>query len=122
MPGIERQPSRVATPAAARAPRPGQVEPARARLETPSPSPARSATALRFVLPGNANGARYELAIFDLLGRRVRALSEGTATPGRFEIQWDLRSDAGAPVADGVYLVRLSLGGTFLAHRLLVLR
>jgi len=122
MTGIERQPSRVATPAAARAPRPGQVEPARARLETPSPSPARSATALRFVLPGNANGARYELAIFDLLGRRVRALSEGTATPGRFEIQWDLRSDAGAPVADGVYLVRLSLGGTFLAHRLLVLR
>jgi len=113
---------RAVLPVAASAGRDRQVESARARLEIPAPSPARSATTLRFELPRTAIGERYEIAIFDLLGRRMRSLAQGAATPGRFEIHWDLRSDEGVPVPDGIYFARLSLGGTPLVGRLLVLR
>jgi hypothetical protein len=103
----------------------GHAEPAvrsQIVLENPSPSPARAFVALRFELPDAARSARYELAVFDLLGRRVRALAAGVATPGRVQIAWDLRSDAGLPVPDGVYHVRLSFAGTSVSRRMVVSR
>jgi hypothetical protein len=92
------------------------------RLEAAAPGISGAPARLRFEFSGAARGARYDLAIFDLLGRRVRALAKGEPATGWTEIQWDLRSDAGAQVPGGIYLARLSLGGISRVSRVLVLR
>ncbi len=51
------------------------------------------------------------LTIYDLLGRRVRRLVDGTPGTGRHTVTWDGRSDAGIEVASGLYFVRLEIGG-----------
>lgn len=51
-----------------------------------------------------------ELAIFDVLGRRVRRLSLSADDSGRREIVWDGRDESGEPVPSGVYFFRASRG------------
>jgi hypothetical protein len=102
---------------AATATNPAPVTAAGARSDV-----ARSMATLRFDLPPSAAGARYRLAVFDVLGRQVRALPEGTAGAGRFKVSWDLRSDAGTRVADGLYFARLSFAGISRASRVLVVK
>ena len=51
------------------------------------------------------------LAVYDLSGRRVRDLIEGsTYGPGRHELSWDGRDDRGRALPSGVYLYRLEAG------------
>jgi hypothetical protein len=74
-------------------------------LAAPWPNPARSVAHLGFALP---RAASLGLEIHDLQGRRVRTLAGGRLAAGRYALAWDLRDDAGRPVAPGVYLARLS--------------
>ncbi len=53
---------------------------------------------------------RVRLAIYDLLGRRVRQLVDDVPGTGRHKILWNGRSDAGIEVASGLYFVRLEIG------------
>ena len=83
----------------------------------PAPNPASRATTLRFRLP---RAAAARLAILDAAGRTVRVLSSGEQSAGAHAIPWDLRDDAGRPVAAGLYFARLESGGATSAHRLAV--
>ncbi len=92
----------------AQQPVPTAVGPAAApllELAAPWPNPARSIAHLGFTLP---RAASVGLEIHDLQGRRVRTLASGHRAAGRYALAWDLRDDAGRPVAPGVYLARLS--------------
>jgi len=71
-------------------------------------------------VPAEQVGSRFEITVFDLVGRRVRRLAEGEATPGRFSVEWNLHSDGGTRVTPGVYFVRLTLGGVLRSHRFVV--
>jgi hypothetical protein len=73
-------------------------------LAAPAPNPTRGETRFRFFLdrPGPV-----ELAVFDLLGRRVRLLEQGAREAGAHAVAWDGLDDAGRPAAAGIYLVRL---------------
>jgi hypothetical protein len=74
-------------------------------LTRPWPNPARSSAHLGFALP---RAGALRLDVLDLQGRRVRTLANGRYEAGRYALAWDLRDDAGRPVAPGVYLARLS--------------
>ncbi|MBK6732526.1 MAG: hypothetical protein IPG61_00200 [bacterium] len=50
--------------------------------------------------------------IYDVLGRRVRSLHQGTIAAGWHLMVWDGRDDAGRGQASGVYLVRARAAGT----------
>jgi hypothetical protein len=51
------------------------------------------------------------LEVFDVTGRRVRALFRDTWAPAERRIaSWDGRTDEGADVAPGVYFARLTSG------------
>lgn len=98
------------------------VEPAPAQVpglafSPPAPNPASRATTLRFALPA---AAAARLAILDVGGRTVRTLSDGAQAAGAHAIRWDLRDDAGRPVAAGLYFARLESGGRTGTQRLAV--
>jgi hypothetical protein len=59
------------------------------------------------MVPGDATG--WDLAVFDLDGRRVRDLGGDRAGAGLREILWDLRDDRGRAVTAGGYVAVLRL-------------
>lgn len=88
-------------------------------LEQSMPNPAGLAgAAIRFALP---RAAHAELAIYSLDGRRVRTLLSGPVAAGYRTVSWNGLSDAGKPVASGVYFYRLVAGGLSQSRKLVVL-
>ncbi len=88
----------------------------------PAPNPAVGGSRMWFAIPATMGGATYELAIYDLGGRRVRLVDSGIAKAGRFSLQWDLRDESRRPVEGGVYFARFTVGGHSIARKLVVLQ
>jgi hypothetical protein len=88
-------------------------------LSPPRPNPARESTRFDLVLPGPM---QVRLDVFDIGGRRVRALLDELRGAGSASLTFDLRDDHGSRLAQGVYLVRARLGGTEFMRRVVVTR
>jgi YVTN family beta-propeller protein len=82
-----------------------------------SPSPAHHGTTISFTLPAAANA---ELAIYDLLGRRIATLADGLQPAGPQNLRWDGRARDGSPAWPGVYFARLVTGGRAMSARFIV--
>ena len=82
-----------------------------------SPSPARHGTTVSFTLPA---AGRAELAIYDLLGRRIVTLADGVQPAGPRSIHWDGRARDGSPAWPGVYFARLVTAGQAMSARFIV--
>jgi hypothetical protein len=87
-------------------------------LASPWPNPSRSGvhTAIQ-----SAVTTDVELSAWDLTGRRIATVFQGRVL-GRRDVQWDARDARGAPVAPGVYLLRLSDGRSTTSRRVAVMR
>lgn len=90
----------------------------------PVPNPARSGVRFEFQIP---SAGAFEFDVLDLQGRRiwsrrgnVARAADGSAYADRFAWGWDLRSDSGARVAPGLYLVRLRSSAGQVTRRLVV--
>jgi len=86
----------------------------RVELRSPRPNPLSSDTDLAIQLPRVSD---LEVAVHDLLGRRVATVARGRFGPGETHFTWD-----GSGVGDGVYLVRFTVDGRIHSTRLTVLR
>lgn len=71
------------------------------------PNPFNPSTTILYELP---RASEVEVAIFDLLGKRVRTLVQGRQQAGQHRLSWDGSDDRGANVPSGVYLYRLNAG------------
>jgi subtilisin family serine protease len=90
------------------------------RLLPNTPNPFNPRTRLEYVL---GRAAAVDLRIYDASGRLVRVLvSDAVQTAGRHGVDWDGRDDDGRDVAAGVYLYRLSSGGSQTSRRMVLLR
>lgn len=76
----------------------------------------------RIVLSVEGSRGPATLRIYDVSGRRVRTLSDGSERPGEWTAVWDGRGDDGAPTAPGIYFARLSGGRTTRAIKVVRLR
>ena len=83
-------------------------------LDRPSPNPLRTSALVRFAVEGTAP---VRLALFDVLGREVAVLADGTAVPGRQEARLDAST-----LAPGTYLLRLTSGTQVRTQRVVVAR
>ena len=72
------------------------------------PNPFNAQTVLRYSLPAPG---WVRLAIYDLLGREVRRLSDGRQDAGHHSAFWDGRDESGRKVGSGLYLYRLVVEG-----------
>jgi len=77
-------------------------------LAAPSPNPGTRATTLRFALPHETS---VKLTIYDLVGRRVARLVDGTLPAGQHAVNWDYRNSAGSETPVGWYVVKLEADG-----------
>lgn len=94
------------------------------RLEQNFPNPFRigQQTTIPYSIPAGVGGMRAEVAVFDLLGRRVRTLVDGEVIPGDQATTWDGRADTGVGAPSGVYVVRLAVDGLERSIRVLLVR
>jgi len=68
------------------------------------PNPFNPETVIRYSL---AKTGAVELAVYNLLGQKVRVLVDKMQTVGSHDIKWDGRDDLGNRLASGVYIYRL---------------
>jgi hypothetical protein len=68
----------------------------------PNPFNLKTHVTYSISMPG-----KIKLTIYDLLGRRVRTLSDEHQTPGSKSLHWDGKDDQGNTVATGIYFYRL---------------
>jgi len=95
------------------------AEAARAlRLYPARPNPFSGETRFALDLP---QAAPVSFAVFDLSGRRVANLVDGTVDPGHHEYRWRARDERGARVAPGLYFARFVTPGLSRTQRLVVL-
>ena len=66
--------------------------------------------------------AETTVAIYDVLGRRVRTVAAGRFTNPAQRVRWDGRDDGGTVVASGIYFVRVSGSGTKQTQKLVIVR
>ena len=88
-------------------------------LDVLGPRPARGPLSFRVRTPTKM---RVRLAVYDLLGRRVRTLLDGEMPAGQRELPWDGRGDDGEAVRSGVYFGRLTTAGGQRVARVVMLR
>lgn len=62
------------------------------------------------------------LQIFDVTGRRVVVLEQGSRAPGTYTATWDRRGSSGQAAARGIYLVRLVAGEVRSSRKALLAR
>jgi hypothetical protein len=83
-----------------------------------APNPFTERAVVSFDLPRES---RVRLAAFDLSGRRVQTIFEGTAPAGTHQVDWDA-SRTGGRLGPGVYFLRLETEGKTLMRKLLLVR
>jgi len=88
-------------------------------VEPPSPNPFRQQTTLRYVLP-EAN--EVTVRVYDVLGRRIHTLMDRQQPSGSHQLQWNGTSGSGAPVASGMYFLRVRIGDTETVHKVVHVR
>jgi len=79
--------------------------PDRFALYQNSPNPFNPSTRILFDVP---QSAQVRLSIYDLSGRLVRRLLDGTVAAGAHSRVWDGRDSQGKPVPAGIYFIRFT--------------
>ena len=82
------------------------------RLSTPVVTPngdnINDETKILFDLFGVQDGA-FRVDVYDVAGRRVRAVLSDRAVSGAYDPAWDGTNDDGGPVPPGMYLIRVEI-------------
>jgi hypothetical protein len=65
---------------------------------------------------------KIELAVFDMLGRRVRTLESGEKPAGVHQVLWRGNDDRGVAVANGIYICRLVIGNLYKTTKIMLVR
>jgi len=89
------------------------------RLLPAWPNPAQNRAFLRLELP---HTAAVSVRIFDLTGRRVRRLTDGTWEPGIHTLEWETKDQDGRRVNPGVYFCVATIGAERFQRTIIVIR
>ena len=87
-------------------------------LAPAAPNPSRGPVTIAFTAP---RSTRATLRVYDLSGRLVATLLDGSVSAGNGVASWGRRYDSGAIAAPGVYLCELRAGAVRLARRFVIL-
>jgi len=83
------------------------IFPDRLMMHTAYPNPFNPVTSLRYDLPQNE---MINITIYDMMGRIVKTLVNGSQTAGFKSVQWNATNDRNEPVSAGLYLYTIQAG------------
>lgn len=83
------------------------------------PNPFTAQTEIAFVLPADA---RVTLSVYDVRGRLVRTLVNGTTPAGAHLVRWDGADGLGHAARSGIYFAKLTVGTVSRTDRIMLLR
>ena len=73
-------------------------------LAPPKPNPFGNGTSISYALPF---ASEAKLCVFDVAGKKVRILADGTQHAGRYSLTWDGCDGKGRRLANGLYFLRM---------------
>jgi flagellar hook assembly protein FlgD len=79
--------------------------PAKYALSRNYPNPFNPVTRFTVDLP---RATEVEVAVYDLLGRKITSLMNGNQAAGTYNLEWDARDANGVVVPTGMYFLRVS--------------
>ncbi len=88
-------------------------------LSPGSPNPFMAETALLFSLPTPEHAV---IEVYDVSGRLVTTLVDGSMPAGANRVVWDGRDSHGGPAASGIYFCRAQVGEWHEARKVVLLR
>ena len=71
------------------------------------PNPFNPTTQIRYELPEDA---LVSISIYDVMGRKIKSLSNANQTAGYHSLQWDATNDIGEGVSAGMYIYTIQAG------------
>ena len=71
------------------------------------PNPFNPLTLINYELPSDG---LVNITIYDMMGRVVNALVNGSQTAGYKSVQWNATNNQGQPVSAGVYFYTIQIG------------
>ncbi|MFQ5649738.1 MAG: GDSL-type esterase/lipase family protein [bacterium] len=83
------------------------------------PNPFNPETRFDYELPFLSH---VRIAVYNVMGQRVRTLFNGQQGTGRYTLVWNGRGDNGLQVASGVYLLRMQTGASVQVGRMQLVR
>ena len=83
------------------------------------PNPFNPSTTITYRV---AKTTDVELKIYNVNGELVRTLVTGKQKAGKYTIQWNGVNDNGAPVASGIYFLRMKAGDFSKVQKMTLLR
>jgi hypothetical protein len=89
------------------------------RLVQNAPNPFNPKTTVAYEVPQSSEVA---IRVYDVAGKLVRTLVDGTVEPGRYAATWDGRSDSGATVGSGVYFCTMETPDYHATHKMILLK
>jgi hypothetical protein len=78
------------------------------------PNPFNPSTRIQYAVPERGS---VTLQVFDILGRQVATLVDEVRNAGKHSVRWDA-----VGLASGVYFYRLTIGGTSIARKALLMK
>jgi hypothetical protein len=91
--------------------------PSTATLHAPFPNPASQQATLRYEVPEGLQGTSVEIALYNMLGQRVRTVVQGRTEPGREEVRLDV-----SDLSSGPYFLRMRAGPATKTKQITVVR
>jgi hypothetical protein len=83
------------------------------------PNPFNPITTLRYNLPEDA---LVNITIYDMMGRQVKTLVNGSQRAGYKSIQWNAKNNQGQPVSAGLYLYTIQAGEFVQTKKMVLLK
>ena len=83
------------------------------------PNPFNPVTILQYDLPEDA---MVNITIYDMMGRQVKTLINGSQTAGYKSIQWNATNNLGEPVSAGIYIYMIQAGQFRQARKMALLK
>ncbi len=98
------------------------IIPLQYKLAQNYPNPFNPTTTIRVGIPEDGKSRHITLKIYNVLGKIVKTLVDGTLQPGYHKFEWDGKNDQGNTVSSGIYFYRLQAGPTSIMHKMILLR